>query len=162
VRDEVRALDPQVAIYAVQTMDDLLAADTLPRRVVVQLLLVLGAFALALAGVGVYAVVSFAVARRTREIGVRMALGAGRGVVRGWVVRQAMKPVAIGGVLGLIGAVGVARGLGGLLFEVSGFDPLTLVGAVGLLIAIAVAATVPPALRASGVDPAVTLREGGR
>ncbi|HVS14544.1 MAG TPA: ADOP family duplicated permease [Thermoanaerobaculia bacterium] len=160
VREEVKALDPQVAIYAVQTMDDLVAADTLPRRMVVQLLLVLGAFALALAGVGVYAVVSFAVAQRTREIGVRMALGAGRGEVRRWVVRQALRPVVIGGLLGLLGAAGVARGLGGMLFEVSGFDPMTLVGAVALLVLIAIAASLPPALRASGVDPAVTLRDG--
>jgi ABC-type antimicrobial peptide transport system permease subunit len=125
----------------------------------VQLLLVLGAFALALAGVGVYAVVSFAVAQRTREIGVRMALGAGRSVVRSWVVRQALAPVLVGGLLGLLGAVGVGRGLGGLLFEISGFDPVTLIAAVGLLIAIAVAASLPPAMRASGVDPAVTLRD---
>jgi putative ABC transport system permease protein len=160
VRHEVRALDPQVAVYAVQTMEDLLAADTLPRRIAVQLLMVLGAFALALAGVGVYAVVSFAVARRTREIGVRMALGAERRVVRSWVLRQALRPVAIGAALGLLGAAGVARGLAGMLFEVSGFDAASLLGAVGLLAAIAVAASVPPAWRASTVDPAVTLRDG--
>jgi putative ABC transport system permease protein len=160
VRDEVRAIDPEIAIYAVQTMEDLIAGDVLPRRMAVQLLLILGAFALALAGVGVYAVVSFAVAQRTREIGLRMALGAGRGTVRVWVVGRALRPVAIGGCCGLLGAIVVARALESQLFEVSGFDPLTLIGAVLLLVVIAIGATLPPALRASGLDPAVTLREG--
>jgi putative ABC transport system permease protein len=160
VRDEVRAIDPEIAIYAVQTMEDLIAGDVLPRRMAVQLLLILGAFALALAGVGVYAVVSFAVAQRTREIGLRMALGAGRGTVRVWVVGRALRPVAIGGCCGLLGAIVVARALENQLFEVSGFDPLTLIGAVLLLVVIAIGATLPPALRASGLDPAVTLREG--
>ncbi|HVS64622.1 MAG TPA: ADOP family duplicated permease [Thermoanaerobaculia bacterium] len=160
VRDEVRALDPQIAIYAVQTMEDLIASDVLPRHMAVQLLLVLGAFALALAGVGVYAVVSFAVAQRTREIGLRMALGAGRARVRRWVVGRALRPVLVGGICGLLGAAGVAKALESQLFEVSAFDPATLIGAVALLVAIALGATLPPALRASGLDPAVTLREG--
>lgn len=159
VREQVRQMDSEQPIYAIRTVEEALAAEIAPRRIATAGLGIFAAFALVLAAVGIYGVVSFGVAQRTREIGVRMALGAGVGKVRGLMVRQALVPVAIGAVVGLLGALALGRAIEGLLFEVSGTDPATLVAVTGLLALVALAASLVPAVRASRIDPARTLRE---
>jgi len=158
VREVVRRIDPEQPLYAVQTMDQAYAARGLPRRIATGSLLALAAFALALAATGIYAVSSYAAAVRTREIGVRMALGARASQVRAMVARQMLWPVAVGGLAGLCGALALGRGLRGLLFEVPGHDPLTFLLSAVLLAAVAIAASDGPARRASRVDPLRALR----
>ena len=114
--------------------------------------------ALILGLVGIYGVISYVVSQRTREIGVRMALGASAPVVRGMVVRQGAALAGIGVVLGLIASAGLSRVMGSLLFGVSAKDPVTYVGVAGALALVAVLASWLPARRAAGVDPAIALR----
>jgi len=115
-------------------------------------------FALALAGLGIYGVVSYSVNQRTREIGIRMALGARRGEVLGLIVAQGLVLALIGVMAGLAGAYTVTRAMAGLLYGVRPMDPLTLVAVSSLLMAVALVATLVPAWRASRVDPTVALR----
>ena len=159
VRREVRALDAQQPVYAVQTVEEAFATAVGPRRAATLTLTLFGLFALALAAVGIYGVVSYAVSERTREIGVRIALGARTGQVRRLMVRQAMLPVALGAVAGVAGALALGRVMGGILFEVRGSDPLTLAAAVALLVTVALAASYVPARRASRLDPVAALRD---
>jgi putative ABC transport system permease protein len=159
LRAQVQSLDPEQPIYAVQTVEQTLESQGLPRRVASSLLLVLTAVAIVLAGTGVYAVVSHAAAARTRELGVRIALGARRAQVRRLVVRQALLPASVGGALGLGAAVFLARGLGGLLFGIRPFDPLTVAAAGVLLLVLATAASDAPARRAARLDPVAALRQ---
>jgi ABC-type antimicrobial peptide transport system permease subunit len=114
--------------------------------------------ALSLAAVGLYGVLAFTVARRTSEIGVRMALGARRSDVRRMVVRQGMSIVAVALGLGVVGALASGRLLASLLFGVSPADPVTYTTVVGVLLVVALVACWVPARRASGVDPAEALR----
>jgi hypothetical protein len=158
VRAIVRSLDPEQSIYAVQTVEQAFGALALPRRVATGLVAAFAAFALALALSGIYSVVAYAAAARTREIGVRMAIGARASAVRGLVVRQALPPVLAGIAAGLAGALAAARPLQALLFEVRGTDPLTL-GAVSALFALtALLAAYGPARQASRIDPVRALR----
>jgi predicted permease len=159
VRGEVRAIDPDQPVYAVQALREAYADQIAPRRLVTTALAMLGAFALLLAGVGVYGVVSSGVAQRRPEIGLRLALGAAHGQLRRLLLRDSLWPVAVGGVVGLAGAAALAKVMGGLLFEVKGLDPTTLAGALAVLLAVAALATWIPAWRASQVDPVETLRE---
>ena len=122
------------------------------------LLGVLGALALALASVGLYGVMAYSVSQRTREIGVRMALGAGRASVLAMVLRQAMTLVVAGLALGLAGAFAVSRVVSGLLFGLSAIDPATFMGVGVLLVLVATLATYVPARRASRLDPLRALR----
>jgi ABC-type antimicrobial peptide transport system permease subunit len=120
-----------------------------------------GAFALlalTLAAVGVYGVISYTVAQRTREIGIRMALGAERGAVAALVVRHGLGLAALGAAVGLGGALALTRLMESLLFGVGTADPLTFAAAPLVLIAVAAVACLVPARRASRVDPTVTLR----
>ncbi len=158
VRSEVRAIDPEQGIYAVQSMSDVFESAASPRRFATRLTLLLGGFALLLAGVGIYAVVSFAVAEHSREIGLRMALGAGGRQVLGWVLRQALMPVLVGVGLGLVGILALGRLLRGMVLGVSAADPWTIAGAVVALGTVAMLATWLPARRASRLDPVTTLR----
>jgi putative ABC transport system permease protein len=123
--------------------------------------LVMGAFALAaltLAAIGIYGVVSYAVAQRTREVGIRIALGAGSGRVLRGVVASSLRSVALGVVLGAVGALAARRLLSGMLFEVQPADPVSFAGAAVVLLAVATAAAVIPARRATRVDPVATMR----
>ena len=158
VQKEVTALDPNQSVYAVQTVDEVFAAAAAPRRLGTIALVTFALFALALAATGIYAVVSYGVSERTKEIGVRIALGASATRVRYLVVRQAMLPVAVGGAIGLALAVAAGRALSGFLFGISGTDPLTLGGVTFLLAGFAVAASYFPARRASLLAPTVALR----
>jgi ABC-type antimicrobial peptide transport system permease subunit len=115
--------------------------------------------ALLLGLVGIYGVISYVVSQRTREIGVRMALGASGRVVRRMVVRQGLLLTGLGIVLGLAASAGLSRVMASLLFGVSAMDPVTYAGVAAALAAVAVLASWLPALRAAGVDPAIALRD---
>jgi putative ABC transport system permease protein len=154
----IRGLDPELAVFGVEAMPQTLARSIWQPKL--QSLLV-GAFAviaLALAAVGVYAVISYAVAQRTREIGVRMALGAQRSAVLRLVLTQGVHLTLVGVALGLIASLAGARLLRGLLFGVSVHDPLTFAGVPVLLALVAVIACYLPARRAASVDPVIALR----
>jgi ABC-type antimicrobial peptide transport system permease subunit len=129
------------------------------RRFTTTLLGLLALLALTLAAVGIYGVLSYLVEQRTREIGVRMALGASTAQVQRLVLRQGMGAVAVGIVLGLAGALAVTRLLGGLLVGVTAHDPLSFLVTPALLAVIAVLAGSIPAHRASRLDPLAALRE---
>jgi putative ABC transport system permease protein len=158
LRRAIRAADAEMGIPRMQTMADVLDESVAGRRF--QLLLA-GAFALMamiVASLGIYAVVSYSVSRRTAEIGVRAALGASRSVLCGLVLRQSARPVLLGLLCGTVGALALGRTLDGLLYEIGGRDPITLAAAVGLLGTVGVTACLVPALRASRVSPVNALR----
>jgi putative ABC transport system permease protein len=157
VRTAVRDMDPEQPVYAVRTMNEAYARAALQRRVATVALSAFAAFALLLAAVGIYAVVAYGVGQRTREIGLRIALGADTAEVLGLVVRQALVPVVLGGMIGFAGALALGRVLSGLLFGVSATDPLTLSAVVMLLGAVGLVASLLPARRASRLDPVAAL-----
>jgi putative ABC transport system permease protein len=158
VRAAVRSLDPQQPVYAIRTVEESFAASAVNRRISTVILTIFGVFALVLSAVGIYSVVAYSVSQRTREIGVRIALGAGGAAVRRMIVRQALLPVAVGGALGLAGAIALGRALNSLLFEVTGSDPATLTAVSLLFLGVAVLASYIPARRASRLDPLTALR----
>jgi putative ABC transport system permease protein len=158
VRDTVRSLDPQLALGSVRTMDEVISRSTASRRFSLVLVGAFAALALLLAAIGIYAVLAYTVARRTHEIGVRMALGARSGDVVREVLGQGLRVTAIGIVLGAAGALVLMRFLQSLLYEVRPTDPLTFAGVLLLLVIVSVAASYLPARRAMRVDPMVALR----
>jgi putative ABC transport system permease protein len=158
VKDAIWSVDKDQALVRVATMDSLMAAGEATRRFVLILFEAFALVALALAATGIYGVLSGSVAERTREIGVRAALGASRGDILGLVLRQGMKLAAAGAALGLIAAVASSDALASLLFGVSRLDPFTYLAVTALLLAVAAAACAIPAARAVGVDPVVALR----
>jgi len=158
VRAQVQSLDSNLALTNVQTISELLSQGLWAPRMGAALLAVFGALALILAVVGVYGVLSYSVNQQTREIGIRMAMGAQTGRVLRLVVGQGMRLAAAGLALGLLVAFASMRLLGSLLFGVSAHDPLTF-GAVSLVLALAaVLACYIPARRATKVDPIIALR----
>jgi putative ABC transport system permease protein len=158
VRALVQSLDPDQPVYAVQTVEEAFATSTTPRRMATVALGLFALFALTLAATGVYGVVSYSVARRTQEIGIRMALGAGGGSIRSLVVRQALLPVGAGAIAGFAAALVLGQFLAGLLFEIGARDPMTLATVLATVMTSAAAASYLPARRASAVDPIVALR----
>ncbi|HKQ62297.1 MAG TPA: ABC transporter permease [Candidatus Polarisedimenticolaceae bacterium] len=158
VRARLEALDPSLPIYDVKTLGQHLGLALFPARVAAAVLGGFGLLALTLAAVGIYGVTSYSVAQRTREIGIRMALGALRGDVSRLVLAQGLLLAASGLGLGLLLALAATRWLRGLLFAVSPTDPLTFALVPLVLGAVALAACWLPARRASRVDPAVALR----
>jgi ABC-type antimicrobial peptide transport system permease subunit len=139
-------------------MEDLLAVSTAERRFALGLFGAFALVALALAGVGIYGVLSGSVAERTRELGVRAALGASRGNLLTLVLRQGMTLTAIGVAAGLAGAIATSRAMGTMLFSVSPLDPLTYVGVIALMVGVSWIACWVPAWKAAQVDPSITLR----
>ncbi|MGB6962507.1 MAG: ABC transporter permease, partial [Candidatus Acidiferrum sp.] len=158
VRDVVRGLDPQLALGSVRTMDEVISRSTASRRFSLVLVGAFAALALVLAAIGIYAVLAYTVARRTHEIGLRMALGARRGDVVRLILGQGLRVTAIGIICGLAGALGLTRFLQSLLYEVQPTDPPTFAGVLLLLVIVSVAASYLPARRAMRVDPMVALR----
>jgi putative ABC transport system permease protein len=158
VENAIWSVDKDQALVRVATMDDLLKTGEATRRFVLILFEAFALVALALAATGIYGVLSGSVAERTREIGVRAALGASRGNILGLVLRQGMKMAAVGAALGLCAAVASSQALASLLFGVSRLDPLTYLTVTALLLAVAGGACVVPAARAVAVDPVEALR----
>jgi putative ABC transport system permease protein len=158
VRGQVWAEDKDLPIFNIETMERLMAKSVAPRRFNLLLLGVFALAGLALAGVGLYGVMSYTVTQRTREIGVRMALGAQTGDVLRLVIGEGMKLALIGALLGLGGALALTRLLKTLLFEVSATDPLTFIVIAAALIIVALLACWVPARRAASMDPLVSLR----
>jgi predicted permease len=159
VRDAVHSVDPTQPVYALQSMSDVISTSVAPRRTNTVLLSLFGALAVVLAAVGVYAVLSYSVTQRTREIGVRVALGAQRNDVVRLIVRQGAVLSVTGIVLGLAGAFALSRFVGALLYEVDPHDPRIFIGAPVLLGLVAIVAMLTPAMRATRVDPLTALRE---
>jgi putative ABC transport system permease protein len=158
VRNAIQQIAPDLPYVSVRPMDELIRNDVLPFRLGAVLFSLFGVLALALAAVGLYGVLAYLVAERTREIGVRLSLGAREGDVVGLVVRQGLRLVAIGLVLGLAGSFLSVRLLEGLLFGISARDPLTFVGIAAVLALTGALASFVPARRAARVDPMVALR----
>jgi ABC-type antimicrobial peptide transport system permease subunit len=158
VRQAVWSIDKDQPVSNVITLDGLLDQEVAQRRVQAALLGGFAALALVLACVGIYGVLSYVVTQRTREIGVRVALGASASDVFRTVAGQGMALAGLGIAAGLAGALALSRLLGSLLFDVSAADPLAYAGAVAVFGAVALAACYFPARRASHVDPMVTLR----
>jgi putative ABC transport system permease protein len=159
VRAEVRGIDADLPVYEIKSMDELLSAMIAQRRFSMALLGTFAGLALLLGVVGVYGVTSYLVAQRTREVGLRLALGAQpRALVR-MVVRQGMGVAAVGIALGLAGALALTRLMAGLLYGVSPRDAATLLGVTAVLAIATFVANYVPARRAARVDPLVALRD---
>ena len=157
-RAAVRAIDAGQPVYDIQTLEQLASQSIAPRRFAMLLLGTFAIVALLLGAIGIYGVVSYAVSKRTHEIGIRMALGARRQDVLGLVVTQGMKLALLGVGAGLAGALAVTRVLQSLLFEVQPFDPLIFLLVSLTLIGVALTACWLPARRAAKVDPMEALR----
>ena len=158
IRRELREVDPRLSLWQARTMDELLAIPLAQPRLGTLLLSGFGLVALLLAAIGLYCVMASLVRERTREIGVRMALGATPARLRRDVLRQALVVSGAGGLAGVAGALATSRLLTSLLFEVSPTDPLALLGACGLLLTVALVAAYLPARRATRIDPSHALR----
>ncbi|HEY3519195.1 MAG TPA: ABC transporter permease [Gammaproteobacteria bacterium] len=159
LRSAVRAVDSQLPILRLASMRSATAFATLPQRIAAMLLGACAALALLLAAVGLYGVVAYAVSQRTREIGIRMALGAGRRAVVRMVLEGSMKVVALGLAIGLVLALAAGRAVESFLGDVSSADPIALVAGPLVLIASALVASWLPARRAARIDPMKALRE---
>uniref|UniRef100_Q024U8 ABC transporter permease n=1 Tax=Solibacter usitatus (strain Ellin6076) TaxID=234267 RepID=Q024U8_SOLUE len=158
VRREIRAVDADLPVYQVRTMEAQVAESLARRKFTLTMLGLFAALALGLAGIGIYGVMAFLVTQGTREIGIRMALGASSGGILGWVLKRAVGMAAVGIAIGLAAAIPLARLLRSLLFGVRESDALTFAAASVVLGAIALAASYVPARRASRIDPMVSLR----
>ncbi len=158
VRSQVAIIDKDQPPHDVMTLDDLRTQSLTPRRVNMLLFGAFGALGLILASIGIYGMVSYSVSQRTHEIGVRMALGAERGDVLRFVIRQGLTVILIGVAVGIIGALALTRFLSTLLYGVKPTDPATIAAVSVLLIVVAALASVIPARRATTLDPMVALR----
>ena len=158
-RRAVQSIDPDQPIANVRTMDELIAQSVGQRRLSMLLLSVFSGIALVLASIGIYGLMSYSVAQRSRELGVRIALGAARADVLRLVLRQGMRLALMGIAVGVGTAFALTRVIASQLYGVKATDPATF-GAVAVLLAVtALAANLIPALRATRVDPAVVLRD---
>ena len=159
IRQKVGELDPTLPLANVRTMDEWVTNAAAQPRLNAQLLGVFAALALTIAAIGIYGVLAYSVTQRTREIGLRMALGAPRTGVLGSIVREGMLVACAGVTVGLVAAFAFSRVLESLVFGVRVHDPVTFAGVAAVLSAVALAACVLPALRASRVDPIIALRQ---
>jgi ABC-type antimicrobial peptide transport system permease subunit len=157
IRKAIRALEPGLVVDTAPLEDGLEFWRSLS-RVSASLAGSLGVLALVLASIGIYGVASFAVGRRVREIGIRMALGANDRRVQNMILRQAMRPVITGAVAGIAGCAAISKILSSMLFGLSAYDPVAFFGVPILLLAIAMLASYVPARRATKVDPMIALR----
>jgi putative ABC transport system permease protein len=158
VRSEVKALDPQLPLTSIRTLEEQRSNSLYSERVTALLLSAFGVLALLLAALGVYGVMSYAVTQRTREIGIRMALGAQTGDVLKLLLRQGVWLIIGGVAVGIAGALATTRWVRSFLYDVSVTDPLTFITVILLLIGVAMLACFVPARRATKVDPLTALR----
>ena len=158
VRGQIAALNKDQAVFNVRTMDEIVSGSVARRRFSMLLLSIFAVVALLLASIGLYGMLSYAVAQRTREIGLRITLGAQKGSVLRLVISQGMKLALAGVVLGIIAALALTQTMKSLLFGVSATDPITFVGIAALLLLVSLLACWIPARRATKVDPLVALR----
>jgi putative ABC transport system permease protein len=158
VRAVLGKLDPAMAAINLQPLAERVAASLLPERALGLLVSAFGALALILAAIGLYGLMSYLATQRTREIGIRMAIGAGAATISRLVLRQALRLVAAGILAGLLASLALTRLLKGVLFEVGPLDPPALAAGVAVLVATALVAAWVPAWRASRLDPAAVLR----
>ena len=159
VRAAIHDVDRDLPMARVTTVDELVSNSMGQRRLSTVLLGIFAGLALLLASLGIYGVMAYSVAQRTRELGVRVALGATRENVLGLVLRQGIVLAGVGAVIGLAGAFGLTRLIASQLYSVKATDPVTFAGVTVLLLAVAIGATLVPALRATRIDPLVALRE---
>ena len=158
MRAVVQRLDPMLPVENLRTMPEEIRINTFEDRMITTLAASFALLATLLASIGLYGVLAYSIAQRTREIGVRMALGADAGAVRLLVLRQVGVMTAIGGAIGLAGAVALSKGAQSILYQMSGADPIVMISAVAFLALVALAAGYVPALRASRVSPIQALR----
>ena len=158
IRREVTSLDPNLPIYDVRTMDQWIADSLAAPRFNLVLLGTFAGLALILASVGIYGVVAYSVTQRTRELGLRIAIGAQQRDVVAMVLRESLVVVAVGMAVGVAAALLATRALSGLLFGISPLDPVTWTAVTCLLFGVAFLASYVPARRATRVDPMIALR----
>jgi putative ABC transport system permease protein len=158
VRHAIWSVDKDQPVVRVSTMDDLVSASAAQHRFAMILFEAFALVALVFAATGIYGVLSGNVTERTREIGVRSALGASRGQILALVLRQGMTLTALGIVFGLAGAAAATQALAGMLFGISRLDPITYLGVIAVLALVSATACWMPAWRAAHVDPCITLR----
>jgi predicted permease len=158
VRETLKPLSPNLPGNAVRTLQQLVDKSVSPRRFVVTMLGAFAVFALILASLGIYGLISYSVNQRTQEIGIRMALGASARDVQGRIVFQTLRLAAIGLTIGVVASWSLAQFLGGLLFGVTATDPVTFAGMLIVLTIVATLAGYLPARRASRIDPLIALR----
>jgi len=158
LREELKQIDADLPLYNIRSMEDILAQRRLAERVFGTLFAAFAVIALLMSSVGIYAMTAYGVGQRTQEIGVRMALGAGRREILWLVLRQCVTRIAVGSVLGLAAAFGVSRVLQSGLTNVSATDPITYVSISVLLAVVALLACFVPARRATRLDPVDALR----
>jgi len=159
VRNRIHSVNPNQPVQSIQNVADMVSDSVAIRRYTLILVGIFGAIGLALAAVGVYGVISYATSQRTREFGIRMALGATRARVIAKVLRDGLALIAVGSIFGIAGALAVTRSLSNLLFEVSPLDLFSFCAAVGTLVVFSICACLFPAWKASRVDPIVAIRD---
>jgi ABC-type antimicrobial peptide transport system permease subunit len=158
VRDQIRALDPALPIADVIALDEMVARSIARPRFYTSLLTLFAAVALALSATGIFGVMSYTVAQQSKEIGIRMALGASTTDVLRGVVGRALTLAGIGVAVGVVVALALGRVIRNQLFGVEVFDPITLAAVIGVLLASAAIASLWPARRAASVDPVSAFR----
>jgi predicted permease len=159
IRSRIAQLDSELPFYGVRTMEERLEESLVPRRSPMLLALAFGIVAVCLAGIGIYGVLAYLVSQKTREIGVRMALGSTSGMIFRLILREGFLILILGFALGLAGAWGTGRYLESVLYGVTAMDPVVLASVALLLVLVSLSASTFPALRASRVDPVVALRQ---
>ena len=158
IRRQILQADPEMPLFDIKTMPERVSASVVSRRAAMILCLVFGALALVLSAIGIYGVLAYTVTQRTRELGIRVALGAGAGDVIGMVLGQGLKLAGIGLAIGIAGAVALTRLMTTLLYDVKPTDPVVFLSVAAALAAVALIASLIPSLRAVRIRPAIALR----
>jgi ABC-type antimicrobial peptide transport system permease subunit len=158
MRGKLAQLDSTLPLYNVKTYEQVVRDDTEVKRFTTSLLAAFAGLALLLAAIGIYGVLSYAVEQRTREIGIRMALGASGGAVVRMIIMQAMRTIGVGLLAGVVVALALTRYMSAILYGVSSWDPMVFSGITALLALVALLASYIPARRATNVDPLAAVR----